>query len=130
MTTIEPICVALNVGHSAHNLSLTPGSSTSRSSTAFSVCRRAHATALTGADVWLESFAIVFQEIHGFNAGELGLSFLGIFVGALVGVAFVLWWQRYRYEPAVKAAGGSVNDVAPEKRMELASASDRRQGSG
>lgn len=60
--------------------------------------------ALTRADVWLESFAIVFQEIHGFNAvclvaladssdiaqGQLGLAFLGIFVGALVGVAFVL----------------------------------------
>ncbi|CAG8977637.1 hypothetical protein HYALB_00006587 [Hymenoscyphus albidus] len=34
--------------------------------------------------IWFESFAIVFIEVYGFNLGEEGLSFLGIFIGALV----------------------------------------------
>ncbi|RDW76310.1 MFS transporter [Aspergillus mulundensis] len=34
--------------------------------------------------IWFEAFPIVFQEIHGFNPGESGMSFLGIITGTLV----------------------------------------------
>ncbi len=31
--------------------------------------------------LWLEAFPIVFEQVHGFNPGQLGLAFLGILVG-------------------------------------------------
>lgn len=34
--------------------------------------------------IWFESFPIVFVEMHGFNLGQLGLAFLGIFIGVLL----------------------------------------------
>ena len=33
--------------------------------------------------VWIESFNLVFVEMYGFNLGENGLSYLGLFVGAV-----------------------------------------------
>ncbi|RAH42902.1 MFS transporter [Aspergillus brunneoviolaceus CBS 621.78] len=33
--------------------------------------------------IWFEAFPIVFQEIHGFNAGEGGMAFLGIITGTI-----------------------------------------------
>ncbi|RAH84649.1 caffeine resistance protein 5 [Aspergillus japonicus CBS 114.51] len=33
--------------------------------------------------IWFEAFPIVFEEIHGFNAGEGGMAFLGIITGTL-----------------------------------------------
>ncbi|EED14917.1 caffeine resistance protein, putative [Talaromyces stipitatus ATCC 10500] len=44
--------------------------------------------------IWFESFPLVFGEIYGFNIGEQGLTFLGIFVGGVVTVPCYLYWVR------------------------------------
>ncbi|USW59394.1 Putative sugar transporter, major facilitator superfamily, MFS transporter superfamily [Septoria linicola] len=42
------------------------------------------------------AFAVVFQNNHGFNEWQTGLTFLGIFVGMLLGVSCdPLWRRRY-----------------------------------
>lgn len=43
---------------------------------------------------WFESFPLVFGDIYGFNTGEQGLAFLGIFVGGLITVPCYLFWVR------------------------------------
>ncbi|CAG8957558.1 hypothetical protein HYFRA_00010424 [Hymenoscyphus fraxineus] len=63
--------------------------------------------------IWFESFAIVFIEVYGFNLGEEGLSFLGIFIGALVVIPpFFLYLHRIQ-EPQFNENG----ELKPEKRL-------------
>ncbi|KZT53006.1 MFS general substrate transporter [Calocera cornea HHB12733] len=45
----------------------------------------------------LESIPYVFQTIYGFNTGELGLAFLSMVVGVLIGWAFNLFVQERAY---------------------------------
>lgn len=67
--------------------------------------------------IWLEAFPIVFVQTYGFNSGELGLAFMGIFVGAILTyIPFVLW-HKYSYGPLFDRKGGKV---APEKWLEPA----------
>ncbi|PWY98907.1 putative FLR1-putative H+ antiporter [Testicularia cyperi] len=67
--------------------------------------------------LWFEAFPIVFVQTYGFNYGELGLSFMGIFVGAVfIYLPFYLW-HRYSYEPLFDRQKGVV---APEKWLEPA----------
>lgn len=67
--------------------------------------------------LWFECFPIVFVQTYGFNLGELGLSFMGIFVGAV----FIYWpfylWHKHSYEPLYDRQQGRV---APEKWLEPA----------
>ncbi|KAE8382871.1 major facilitator superfamily domain-containing protein [Aspergillus bertholletiae] len=47
--------------------------------------------------IWFEAYPIVFSEIHGFNAGETGLAFLGIIVGAVLTIAgYFVWKAKYQ----------------------------------
>lgn len=67
--------------------------------------------------LWFEAFPIVFVSTYGFNLGEQGLAFMGIFLGALlVYVPFYLW-HKYSYEPLFDKKKGNV---APEKWLEPA----------
>ncbi|TKY85939.1 hypothetical protein EX895_004764 [Sporisorium graminicola] len=67
--------------------------------------------------LWFECFPIVFVQTYGFNPGELGLAFMGIFVGAiLIYIPFFLW-HKYSYGPLYDRTGGKV---APEKWLEPA----------
>ncbi|KAE8452318.1 hypothetical protein EG329_001018 [Mollisiaceae sp. DMI_Dod_QoI] len=45
--------------------------------------------------IWFESFPLVFGDIYGFNIGEQGLAFLGIFVGGLVTLPCYLLWIKF-----------------------------------
>jgi DHA1 family multidrug resistance protein-like MFS transporter len=46
--------------------------------------------------IWFESFPLVFGDIYGFNLGQQGLAFLGIFVGGLVTLpCYLIWIRRY-----------------------------------
>jgi len=63
--------------------------------------------------VWFESFAIVFIQIYHFNLGEEGLSFLGIFVGALIVMPFFFAYVYYVLEPQFDENG----EIKPEKRL-------------
>ena len=67
--------------------------------------------------LWFEAFPIVFNQTYGFNAGQSGLAFMGIFVGAiLVYIPFFLW-HRYSYAPLYDKQNGKV---PPEKWLEPA----------
>jgi DHA1 family multidrug resistance protein-like MFS transporter len=50
--------------------------------------------------IWFESFPLVFGDIYGFNLGQQGLAFLGMFIGGVVTVPiFLLVWVRYGIVP-------------------------------
>ncbi|VDC00305.1 unnamed protein product [Peniophora sp. CBMAI 1063] len=66
--------------------------------------------------LWFESFPIVFVGIYHFEEQLLGLSYLGIFSGALLSVFPFFAYLRYIVEP--RYARG---DPAPEERMLIAS---------
>lgn len=70
----------------------------------------------TTPDIFQGSFPLVFgPEGHGFNTGEQGLSFTGLFVGSLVGAACSPL-QDWYYCRAIKAKGAG----SPEARMWMA----------
>ena len=63
-----------------------------------------------------ESFPIVFMGIYGFPDQLLGLSYIGILVGALAIVPFFFAYLKYYQEPRYSASG----DLRPEERMPVA----------
>lgn len=63
-----------------------------------------------------EAFPLVFGDNHGFDTGEVGLTFAGICIGNVIG-GLVYPLQERHYLKAVKANGGKS---APESRMWLA----------
>lgn len=65
------------------------------------------------------AFEIVFQGNHGFTLSQTGLSFLGIFVGMIVGGAMDPLWQR-NYRRLIRnreIATGEVGGSEPEYRL-------------
>lgn len=65
--------------------------------------------------VFFEAFAIVFVEIHGFNEGELGLSFMGVFIGAVgTMLAFELYLKKNLEKKFDEAEDGYIK---PEQRL-------------
>ena len=54
------------------------------------------------------SFAIVFQEIHGFNAGQLGLSFMGKSNNARVEPDLLQASSSARLSVSPSSSGGSA----------------------
>lgn len=62
---------------------------------------------------WLESFPLVFQDIYGFSTGELGLSFIGLFIGGNVIVPPLFWYWARIMKPQFSKDG----DLQPEKRL-------------
>lgn len=66
--------------------------------------------------VWFESFPIVFVGIYGFNLGELGLAFLGIFFGAVIVIPFFFFYLRKYVEPRFDENG----EIKPELRLPAA----------
>ncbi|KAF2654803.1 MFS general substrate transporter [Lophiostoma macrostomum CBS 122681] len=64
------------------------------------------------------AFPLVFKNNHGFTISQVGLAFLGLLVGMLLGVSSDPVWRRY-YEKLVrqrKAQGGQP-DSEPEFRL-------------
>ncbi|EMC99669.1 hypothetical protein BAUCODRAFT_30045 [Baudoinia panamericana UAMH 10762] len=59
------------------------------------------------------AFAIIFQNNHHFNEWQTGLTFIGIFVGMLIGVACDPLWRR-NYERLVRNNKGKSE---PEYRL-------------
>ncbi|KAI9894410.1 MAG: hypothetical protein M1814_003167 [Vezdaea aestivalis] len=65
------------------------------------------------------AFALIFETNHGFEQYQVGLSFLGLFVGMLLGVATDPIWHR-NYQQLVRkreAAGGEPGGSEPEYRL-------------
>ena len=65
------------------------------------------------------AFPIVFQEVRGWSQGIGGLSFLGVMVGMMIGVAYSIWDNR-RYIKISKAAAAAGGLAPPESRLVLA----------
>ncbi|WVR06123.1 hypothetical protein IAU60_003153 [Kwoniella sp. DSM 27419] len=65
--------------------------------------------------IWFESFPLVFTEVHGFNPGENGLAFLGIFVGAWMACAVFCLYIHIYLEPIFDANDGVIPN--PEIRL-------------
>ncbi|KAI0348401.1 MFS general substrate transporter [Trametopsis cervina] len=65
-----------------------------------------------------EAYPIVFQQGHGFNSGILGLMFLPLFLGGVLGViGYLLIWNP-KYERLSREH--APNPVPPEVRLEQA----------
>lgn len=65
--------------------------------------------------VFFEAFAIVFVDIYGFNTGELGLSFLGVFVGSVLSwICFSVYVKYSLYKKFDEAENGYIK---PEQRL-------------
>ena len=62
---------------------------------------------------FFEVFPLVYINLYNFNLGELGLTFLTIGVGCLLGVAVFLGYQLYYLIPDIKKHGLR----APEHRL-------------
>lgn len=63
--------------------------------------------------MWFEAYPIVFGKIHGFNLGQIGLSFLGILVGVFITIPAYCYW-KYRYQSRHMDEN---LDMAPEHQL-------------
>ncbi|RAK78171.1 MFS transporter [Aspergillus fijiensis CBS 313.89] len=46
--------------------------------------------------IWFEAFPIIFEDLHGFNAGQNGLAFLGILVGTIcLAIPGYFYWKSH-----------------------------------
>jgi len=64
--------------------------------------------------VWFEAFPIVFGNVYGFSAGEQGLAFMGIFIGAVLAYFLMCIYLRYHFEPLFDRKKGLID---PEDRL-------------
>ncbi|KAE8222818.1 hypothetical protein CF319_g4049 [Tilletia indica] len=62
------------------------------------------------------AFPIVFQRGRGWNAGVGGLAFLGILVGMIAAVAWIIFYDNPRYVKLEKKEHGGI--VPPEARLQ------------
>jgi DHA1 family multidrug resistance protein-like MFS transporter len=63
--------------------------------------------------IWFESFPLVFGEIYGFDIGQQGLVFLGIFVGGVITVPCYLLWVKHGVIPRFTKSGFKPEMVLP-----------------
>ncbi|KZF26428.1 putative caffeine resistance protein 5 [Xylona heveae TC161] len=66
--------------------------------------------------IWFESFPLVFIGIYHFNLGQLGLAFIGILVGALLTLPFMVWYLAAKQVKYFNEKG----EIKPEKRLQIA----------
>ncbi|KDQ57708.1 hypothetical protein JAAARDRAFT_130834 [Jaapia argillacea MUCL 33604] len=69
--------------------------------------------------LWFEAFPLVFVDIYGFNLGEQGLAFMGIFVGVLLSYFLFCLYCYFVLEKQFEDGG---NYIVPEKRLPIACA--------
>ncbi|KAF2819109.1 MFS general substrate transporter [Ophiobolus disseminans] len=62
---------------------------------------------------FFEAFPLVYNEMYGFNLGELGLTFLSVTVGVVLATAWYWWYIYYVVEPDIRQNGLG----APERRL-------------
>lgn len=62
------------------------------------------------------AFPLVFQNNHGFSISQTGLSFLGLFVGMLIGIASDPVWKR-SYDRLVRQQEAQGGGSEPEFRL-------------
>jgi DHA1 family multidrug resistance protein-like MFS transporter len=62
---------------------------------------------------FFEAFPLVYNNMYGFNLGELGLTFLSVTVGVVLSITWYWWYIYYRVEPHIRLHGLG----APERRL-------------
>lgn len=62
---------------------------------------------------FFEAFPLVYNEMYGFNLGELGLTFLSVTVGVVIAITWYWWYIYYIVEPDIRLNGLG----APERRL-------------
>ena len=69
--------------------------------------------------LWFGAFALVFRDNHGFSLWQVGLTFLGLFVGIAIGISTdPLWHRNYIRLVKNRERDGSENGNAdPEFRL-------------
>lgn len=65
--------------------------------------------------IFFEAYAIVFVGIYGFNEGELGLAFIGVFIGSLLALAGFEIYLKVHLEKRFDQAEDGM--IAPEERL-------------
>lgn len=65
------------------------------------------------------AFDVVFTANHGFSISQVGLTFMGIFVGMIAGIATDPFWHKIyiRLVRNREAAGGEPGGSEPEYRL-------------
>lgn len=68
---------------------------------------------------FFDAFPIVFSGVYGFNLGEAGISFLGLFTGVVIGIAIHMLIDRLTYKKMILAqkARGEIAPIPPEERL-------------
>ncbi|WFD35116.1 hypothetical protein MCUN1_001965 [Malassezia cuniculi] len=64
-----------------------------------------------------EAFPIVFGELHGLNALQIGLCFLGFFVGCVIGTIYQVFVENKRYQREMARSESGL--LPPEQRLYL-----------
>ncbi|KAL9087906.1 MAG: hypothetical protein Q9165_006468 [Trypethelium subeluteriae] len=62
---------------------------------------------------FFESFPLVYRDIYGFNLGQLGLAFLAVLIGLIVGVVLYCTYFFYVGDPKM----AKMESVPPEARL-------------
>lgn len=70
--------------------------------------------------VFFQAYPIVFQNIYGFNAGEEGLAFIPIGIGAMISTGIYLWWDRFFETSQQKSPAPRWTQVEEYVRLPLA----------
>lgn len=78
------------------------------------------------ANVFDQSFALVFSTNHGFNQWQTGLSFLGILVGMLIGVSCDPLWRKNCTFTAHALTQPGENGEDPQIGIRAKSSTDSR----
>jgi hypothetical protein len=65
------------------------------------------------------AFPLVFEKNHGFSLWQVGLTFLGIFVGMMIGISSDVFWKRnyVRLVRNYSKETGIENNSEPEFRL-------------
>lgn len=68
--------------------------------------------------LFFEAFPVVFMEVHHLNGLQCALTFLGFFIGCIMGIAFYIFVEDRRYQRVIKTHAGSY--PPPEERLRCA----------
>lgn len=64
-----------------------------------------------------QAFAVVFENNHGFNQWQLGLTFVSIFVGMVIGVLCDMLWKRNCRHKCHSDTARQKLTVSPDRRL-------------